>query len=429
MELAPAAVDHLDAMDHAVIGLDSVDVDRYQMHWTDLRIFDSRTKMDLTDRLYGAGYWAEPEAGRIRLVSFFEPLPDSVDILFTSADYGEHFPPARLAPEAGALHASDDGWRVSVERVEGGEYEAWSPEKGFTGEQDASKPVSEFVFRIEGSPEGASELWARDRKGREFLVDAFRWGSARGDDIRLIRQTIQIPLEDIEFIEIRARPGDLTQEWLIEGVRLPELDRSLVEREIRLTIADFSSVGGRDVSEVAPLRMTVGVGAGWRYWRSGVSLGERFRVEEIDLERQALDLWVWPRARDGFYWVEGTIKPEYQARFEYAIHGRHAYYGVNPSLDPEFYSELVWDEETRSDRARVPNESPSDWALPSSARWMDRIDLFPGWWHETYQPVAFLGGPHELDSVDIRLNPDPWYGRAKAARLAEFVESGLETLE
>ena len=200
-------------VDHVVLDLATPNADQFDV--TQAFVLDSHTKIDLDSFQSGAGMVLGGKS-RFHVCSFWEKLPESLDLLLQVHSYPPGAPRAKLAATVGAS-AKHDGVTVKIKYLQAGNHHGWSSATGFYGEPHEVKTTSEMMLTIKGHSSKQLAIWVVRKNGRRTpLKDAGYFSpSVIGGPIR-----IHAPLDDIAFFELL--PYSEAESIYFEDIQLPK---------------------------------------------------------------------------------------------------------------------------------------------------------------------------------------------------------------
>lgn len=404
--LPTVATNFINSVDHATIQLSTSAPDRSRVDWFGIQVLDSRTKIPLTDFRYGAGFYTDAPAARLHLVALWEALPDAIDVVLPIFTYYRNRLPVTMGAHVGAEARGGDGWGFRITSLHAGEYEEWSDTEGFVGAWNQEKPVTQIVVETMFEGNDRLDLFVLDQEGRAVPTRLHVYaGGAKDEPRSQTMATIEVPLDRIRGFEWRPFQADSPSRVYFESISLPNIDRPLVEQEIRLRVPMGAVVDHAAVSDLAPLRVNVFTDSVRRSWYAGMRKSGIPYVEPL-------------------HWLQHTSERR-DAEFRnggvliYEVNALIASQGINPIFEPQVSFDFVR-------RAPFPGETEhpygrwDDW-LPTPKPFpyvrngrvvmgtLSEIETIRDWRYTVLLP--FRCSFAHLSAIDIRLSPRPWFRR------------------
>ncbi|MBT5709181.1 MAG: hypothetical protein HOI66_22905 [Verrucomicrobia bacterium] len=214
-------------MDHAVIRLEtapsqSVDIEK-------IHFLESRSKLPLNEFQEGP-IWKKSTPNRIHLSSLKTVLPKQVDLVITARFPGAGAKRANLSPEQGA-RTEIDGAIFTLEEIHAGQYSSWNSKTGFQGEPRNLNSHSELVLTGNGSKQVNVSIYVALKNGKMWNLKDGGWFS---NTKSLSPISVPANLADISHFEFRPYSDKKT--IYFENIRLPDIDRKLVQQIPSITL-------------------------------------------------------------------------------------------------------------------------------------------------------------------------------------------------
>jgi beta-lactamase regulating signal transducer with metallopeptidase domain len=266
-------------VDHAVIDLAEPAGSRFDIGLA--MVLDSQTKIRLQDFQSSAGL--KPVGNRrFHLFSFWQTLPETVDLVLDVYPYQKGSFRYVLAPTIGA-RAAHGLLSVKITHLAAGQHVGWSSIDGFRGEPQAVDTSSEVIIDFSGNATTRASLWVVLKDGRKWNLKTGGWYSVQvgSSPIR-----IGVPLDGIDHFEIL--PYIESRTIYFEGIQLPARHGTL-EQPAELSV-EFA-INGKATEfvseELSPLAITFEAFRGDRY--HGHASG-RFGYELLEKPRDGWEL-------------------------------------------------------------------------------------------------------------------------------------------
>ena len=221
----------------------------------DVRIFDSETReiIDEVNRASGKRM-IDPET--LQIYRLGARLPDTVDVFLRLNVHRDGETKRKIEPEAGAEVSLGPGRGMAIGEIARG-YTSWSSTGGFV--TDPKNRTSDFAMIFQFVGDWSSSPAEARRKYQ--LVTVLKDGT-RLHDFRFFRSnsprevvTVSANLDDVDHFEIRPFGG--RHRFFFEGVRLPKTSTAKFQPPPSPRITLEESKNSYDITELAPLKVSV----------------------------------------------------------------------------------------------------------------------------------------------------------------------------
>ena len=284
-------------VDHAIIDLAEPAGSRFDIGLA--MVLDSQTKIPLEDFQSSAGL--KPVGNRrFHLFSFWQTLPETVDLVLDVYPYQKGSFRYVLAPTIGA-RAAHGSLSVKITHLAAGNHVGWSSIDGFRGEPQAVDTSSEVIIDLSGNSTTRVSFWVVLKDGRKWNLKP-GWYSVQVGSLPI---RMGVPLDEIDHFEIL--PYVEPRKIYFEGIQLPARHDAL-EQPAELSVEfPINGKSTESVSEVlSPLAITFEAVRGDRY--HGYSSG-RFGYELLERPRED---WALETATTVIWRIDVPIKLNYE---------------------------------------------------------------------------------------------------------------------